>query len=123
MIEHRQRPHRDYEMNVHREIKPENGRQSSAPFAPASNTYNRQIGSPFQTKHYYTRIRRNEVGQFNPYYPNPQGLGMISDNKALVFTDVISFQERLDTGTDSAYAENQILRVFDTLMSGLQLIW
>ncbi|OIW22194.1 hypothetical protein CONLIGDRAFT_687775 [Coniochaeta ligniaria NRRL 30616] len=53
-------------------------------------------------------------------------LGIVSDGKTLVFTDVMAFLERLDSFTsdiDSADAETQILGLLDTLFSGSAVIW
>ncbi|OIW22329.1 hypothetical protein CONLIGDRAFT_650648 [Coniochaeta ligniaria NRRL 30616] len=127
------------EMTTHREIKPKrwyfapnHSRQSLAPFVtagrepsayPHTSLFNRQTGSPFETKPYYTRIKRNNVGQFNPDYPGPQDLRMISDGKTLVLTDVTAFRERFYTITTSPEGENQALSLFDTLLSGSTLIW
>ncbi|OIW22191.1 hypothetical protein CONLIGDRAFT_701331 [Coniochaeta ligniaria NRRL 30616] len=142
MIGHHQLPRRDREMTSHREIKPETGRRSFAPFAPAdrqhsafpynnsynqclrSTPFNRQSRSPFESKP-RTYIKRSEVGQFNPTYPDPDDLEMVSDGKTLVFTGVMVFQERLHSFTDDANpeAENQILGLLDTLFSGSALIW
>ncbi|OIW24298.1 hypothetical protein CONLIGDRAFT_649045 [Coniochaeta ligniaria NRRL 30616] len=55
--------------------------------------------------------QQSNVGQFNPDYPDPQDLGIISDDKTLGFTYILP---------DS---ENQIPTLLDTLMSGSALSW
>ncbi|OIW23341.1 hypothetical protein CONLIGDRAFT_686785 [Coniochaeta ligniaria NRRL 30616] len=64
----------------------------------------------------HTHIKRTEVSQFGPTYP--QDLGMVSNDRTLVFTDVMAFQRRLYTFTDSADTENQILNMFHAFLSG-----
>ncbi|OIW22108.1 hypothetical protein CONLIGDRAFT_650787 [Coniochaeta ligniaria NRRL 30616] len=112
MTGHRQLPHCERpfpEITSHREIKPE--RPSFAPFAPGGDSFdreqsayptgtpfNRRTGSPYESKP-RTCIKRSEVGQSDPTYPDPQDLGMVSDGKTLGFTDVMAFQERIHSFT------------------------
>jgi hypothetical protein len=41
------------------------------------------------------RIRRSELGQFDPHFEDPDDLGMVIDGKNTVFTDVYEFRQRL----------------------------
>ncbi|OIW22168.1 hypothetical protein CONLIGDRAFT_650756 [Coniochaeta ligniaria NRRL 30616] len=136
MTGHRQLPHRERafrEITSHREIKPKNGRQSFAPAGRQRSAYpynqfnspfNRQSGSPFESKA-CTYIKRSEVGQFNATCPDPDNLGIVSNGKTLVFTDVMAFQERLYSFTSDANpeAKSQVVGLLDTLFSGSTLIW
>ncbi|OIW22202.1 hypothetical protein CONLIGDRAFT_687768 [Coniochaeta ligniaria NRRL 30616] len=142
-IEHRQLPRRQLprrerpfrDMTSRREIKPENGRQPSfAPFAPAgrqqlaspnqsnnpacNDPYNRETRSTFETKP-RTYIKRSEVSQFSPTYPDPDDLGMVSGGKRLVIAEVMAFMERLDgdISDGNPEAENQVFSFLDTLLS------
>ena len=43
------------------------------------------------------KIKRKEVGQFNPLYKDPNDLGVVVDRKNLIYTDVHCFIDRINT--------------------------
>jgi hypothetical protein len=73
------------------------------------------------------RVRREDIGQFNPHYEDPEEVGIVCKGRGIIFTDVICFQDRLQSFLEdeetAAKAEKQILSMFQTLLSGPAVIW
>ena len=73
------------------------------------------------------KIKREEVGQFNPLYEDPDDLGVVADGKNLIYTDVHCFIDRINTFMEDATtrhdAERQILGMFQTLLGGSAVMW
>ena len=68
------------------------------------------------------KIKRKEVGQFNPLYKDPNNLGVVVDGKNLIYTNVHCFIDHINTFIEDATthynAERQILGIFQTLLGG-----
>ncbi|KAI8173776.1 hypothetical protein K4K49_003035 [Colletotrichum sp. SAR 10_70] len=73
------------------------------------------------------KLKREEIGIFDPEYPDPQDVGMVTVGKDIVYTDVWTFWDRLDTFLDDretqSQAEKQIIDIFSTLLQGSAVIW
>ncbi|EAQ86812.1 hypothetical protein CHGG_08065 [Chaetomium globosum CBS 148.51] len=71
------------------------------------------------------KIKREEIGIFNPDYPDPDDLGIVQDGKNLIFTDVYSFVDRIATFTESLgeEASRQILGHFQAILGGSAILW
>lgn len=92
-----------------------NDHREDTPFTSMSNAYNNQ-----------NKLRREEVGVFDPEYEDPQDIGMVTVGKDLVFTDVWTFIDRLESfkdGENNQEMEASILRMFPTLLQGAAIYW
>ena len=73
------------------------------------------------------KLKREDIGIFNPEHNNPKKLSTVNNSKALVFTSVHSFINQLCTLTEhQAICEEaayQIVALFETLLSSSALIW
>ncbi len=73
------------------------------------------------------RIKRQDIGIFDPEFPNPQELGAVTDGSRLVYTDVFEFVERMRTILEDDFiageSERQIIGFFPTLLAGSAVIW
>jgi hypothetical protein len=71
------------------------------------------------------KIKREEIGIFNPDYKDPDDLGLVQDGKNLIFTDVYSFVDRISTFTESTGEEaaRQIISQFQALLGGPAILW
>lgn len=73
------------------------------------------------------RIKREDVGQFDPHYYDPDDVGIVCEGRNMIFTDIFCFGDRLRSfleDEDTALsAEKQILAMFQTLLSGPAVIW
>ncbi|OIW22091.1 hypothetical protein CONLIGDRAFT_687875 [Coniochaeta ligniaria NRRL 30616] len=141
MIGHHQLPCRDREMTSHREIKPENGRRSYAPFTSAGNSLNRQQSAYLSTTSTSTVL--HSIGSLDLHWRaslaptsnaarSASSIELIQTQMTLGWslmarrwTDVMAFQDHLYSFTDddNPEAENQVLSLLDTLFSGSALIW
>src|SRR6266699_4410299 len=100
---------------------PTNDRQSSQRSFDMNNYFS-------QTAEYDRfKIKRQDIGVFDPQFPNPKGQGAVTDGSRLVFTDVHDFMERVYTlleDSSAAYkTERQIKAMFSTLLAGAAVIW
>ncbi|KAI0115151.1 hypothetical protein F4814DRAFT_459961 [Daldinia grandis] len=73
------------------------------------------------------QLRREDIGQFNPGYPDPRDSGMLNNGHTQVFTDVDRFIGRIeyfleDRDTAAAH-EKQILFLFELLLDGPAAMW
>lgn len=73
------------------------------------------------------RIKREDVGQFDPYYDDPDDVGIVCEGRNMIFTDIFCFGDRLwsflEDEDTALSAEKQILAMFQTLLSGPAVIW
>jgi len=73
------------------------------------------------------KIRRSEIGTFDPSYPDPGDLGIVTANRETIFTDVFAFQERIDTFLEDEETKEeataQLMAAFQTLLSGPAILW
>ena len=62
------------------------------------------------------KIKREEVGQFNPLYKDPDDLEVVVDRKNLIYTNVYCFIDYINTFIEDATTrynvECQILGIF-----------
>lgn len=69
-------------------------------------------------------LKREQIGVFNPSYPDLEGIGVVHAGKDLIYTDVFAFKERLETFTeDNPDAADQLLELFPTLLNGAAVSW
>jgi hypothetical protein len=73
------------------------------------------------------KIKREDVGTFDPWYEDPDDLGIVYEGKNTIFTDVYSFQERINTfrempDTNTSNTQ-QLLELFQTLLAGPAMLW
>ncbi|KAL2195521.1 hypothetical protein P885DRAFT_78963 [Corynascus similis CBS 632.67] len=72
------------------------------------------------------QVKREEIGQFNPSFTDPEKIGLVTDGKKVVYTDVYMFVERIQTfleGDLMGAVEMQLVNLFQTLPGGPALIW
>jgi hypothetical protein len=73
------------------------------------------------------KIKKEDIGVFDPYYEDPDDIGIVHDGKNLVFTDIICFKERINSfldNEDTRHAnETQLVALFQTLLAGPAIIW
>ncbi|KAI1419301.1 hypothetical protein F5Y12DRAFT_778731 [Xylaria sp. FL1777] len=73
------------------------------------------------------KIKREDIGSFDPEYNDPNDVGVVTEGKNLVFTDVYSFSDRIESfledPTTSSSNEGQILAMFQTLLTGPAVLW
>lgn len=74
-----------------------------------------------------TKIKKDDIGLFNPHHDDPDDTGIVHDGKNVIFTDIICFKERVNSFLDNADTreinEGQILGMFQTLLGGPATIW
>jgi hypothetical protein len=74
-----------------------------------------------------SKIKRDNIGEFDPHFEDPEDLGMIKNGTSLVFTDVLAFSEQINTLLECentrAVNEAHILDLFPTLLNGVALLW
>ncbi|KAK4243649.1 hypothetical protein C7999DRAFT_18031, partial [Corynascus novoguineensis] len=64
-----------------------------------------------------SRIKRDEIGEFDPSFSDPQYLGIVKDGKNLVFTDAYCFIDRVEGFWErdiTGRVEAQLLDCFQT---------
>lgn len=73
------------------------------------------------------KIKREDIGQFNPHHEDADHVGVVADGKTLVFTDVFSFIDRINTFLEDEAtrddAARQIASFFQTLLGGPAAMW
>src|SRR6266699_2557588 len=100
---------------------PTNDRQSSQRSFDMNNYFS-------QTAEYDRfKIKRQDIGVFDPQFPNPKGQGAVTDGSRFVVTDVHDFMERVYTLLEDSSAvyetERQIKAMFSTLLTGAAVTW
>ena len=69
----------------------------------------------------HRKIKREDVGQFDPHYNDPDDIGIVCDGRNMVFTDVFGLEDRLrlflKDDTTAQSAEKQLLSMLQTLLS------
>lgn len=73
-----------------------------------------------------SRLKREEVGLFDPECDDSQDVGMVIVGKDLIFTDVWTFIGRLEffkDGENDLDIEAEIKRLFPTLLQGSAVHW
>ena len=73
------------------------------------------------------KIKREDIGLFDPHHEDPDDKGIIVDGKNLFFTDIFAFGERIDSFLEEPDTkddnERQIVSMFQTLLAGSALLW
>lgn len=73
------------------------------------------------------KIKREDIGIFNPEWYDPDERGVVADGKNLIYTDVVSFTNRLrsllENPATSYSNEQQVIALFDHLLAGAALLW
>ncbi|KAL2015849.1 hypothetical protein VTK56DRAFT_4696 [Thermocarpiscus australiensis] len=49
------------------------------------------------------KIKHDNIGLFNPFFNDPDDMGVVQDGKTLVYTDVHRFVDRIKTFTEEDY--------------------
>ncbi|KAJ4369260.1 hypothetical protein N0V85_009100, partial [Neurospora sp. IMI 360204] len=74
----------------------------------------------------YRKVKREEIGIFNPTAYDPDDVGIITDPKGDTYTDVYAFREQVlsfvEGGTDSKMGR-QMSKLFQTLLGGPAKVW
>ena len=72
------------------------------------------------------KIKKEDVGQFNPYYNDPDYIGIIVDGKSLIFIDIYYFCDCLSTFLEdeamAVEAERQILSQFLNFLGNIAVL-
>ena len=72
------------------------------------------------------KIKKEDVRQFNPYYNDPNYIGIIADGKSLIFIDIHYFYNRLSTFLENEAtaieAERQILSQFPNFLGDIVVL-
>ncbi len=81
----------------------------------------------FQTAEYDRfKIKRQDIGVFDPQFPNLKGQGAVTDNSRLVFTDVYNFIKciyiLLEDSSTAHETKQQIKAIFSTLFVEIAVI-
>ena len=95
----RQEPHQNPEDSRH-------PFRQSTPFSNQASAFSSVV----------SKVKKDDIGVFDPYYPDPHDLGTVSSGKDTIFTDVFAFKERVrtflkDEDTRQTH-ERQILNMF-----------
>ncbi|KAJ4294696.1 hypothetical protein N0V88_004929 [Collariella sp. IMI 366227] len=73
------------------------------------------------------KIKRDDIGLFDPHHEDPNDLGVVQDGKTLIYTDVRCFADRVYTFLEDEAtreeASRAILSFFQTLLAGSAVIW
>ncbi|KXX72851.1 hypothetical protein MMYC01_204202 [Madurella mycetomatis] len=73
------------------------------------------------------KIKREDIGQFNPHYHDPDDLGVVTDGKSVIYTDVHYFLGRIGTFLENPDTrldmERQITQLLPTLLGGNAVLW
>ena len=71
------------------------------------------------------KVKREEVGTFDPDWPDPEDLGTVLDRKNIIFTDINSFSDRIDSFVEDGdtTTSKQLMKIFQTLFGGPAIIW
>ncbi|KAI1733407.1 hypothetical protein F4680DRAFT_441847 [Xylaria scruposa] len=73
------------------------------------------------------KLKREDIGTFDPSYDDPDDLGVVTEGKNVIFTDVYCFCDRiqsfLEDETTRYSNERQILALFQTLLTGPAVLW
>ena len=56
------------------------------------------------------KIKRKEVGQFNPLYEDPDDLGVVVDRKNLIYTNIYCFIDYINTFIEDAITRYDVER-------------
>ena len=69
----------------------------SPPIRFREATYDTAVTAGTQSSNTTFKIKKEDVGQFNPHYDDPDHIGVVADGKSLIFTDIHCFCDRLST--------------------------
>ncbi|KXX78814.1 hypothetical protein MMYC01_205668, partial [Madurella mycetomatis] len=73
------------------------------------------------------KIKREDIGQFNPHHDDPDDLGIVTDGKSAIYTDVHCFLDCIETFLEDPETrpemERQIAQLLPTLLGGNALLW
>jgi hypothetical protein len=82
---------------------------------------------PSREPHITYKIKREEIGIFDPSWEDPDEVGMVFDGKNTIFTDAFSFADRIDSfledPTTRNEAEGQLKNHFQSLLAGPSALW
>ena len=99
----------------------------SPPIRFREATYDTAVTAGTQSSNTTFKIKKEDVGQFNPHYDDPDHIGVVADGKSLIFTDVHCFCDRLSTFLEdeatAVEAERQILSQFPNFLGGIAVLW
>lgn len=89
---------------------------------PTPNTYQGEPGAVFASPSPVLRLKKDDIGVFDPSFPDPKDDGTVSSGNDTVFTDMYAFSERIRTfleteDTQEAH-EKQIMNMLQTLFGG-----
>jgi hypothetical protein len=100
---------------------PSSGQEPEPDPSPPSSgdNYHRRYGGD--------RLKVSQIGYFSPDWPDPDDCGFVTtDSGKVIWTDVLSFVERLQEYLMSSNSENykqQLLKLFNSLLHGAALNW
>lgn len=73
------------------------------------------------------KLKCEDLGQFIPYYDDPEEAGMVTDGKNIIYTDALCFSEHIKTFLEDEYtysdAQKQLLAYFPTALGGAAKLW
>lgn len=73
------------------------------------------------------RIKKDDIGQFNPHGDDPLDEGVVSAGKDTMYTDVDCFIDRIETFREDPdtidQADKQLMQIFQTLLAGPASNW
>ncbi|GAP89706.2 putative probable transposable element [Rosellinia necatrix] len=72
---------------------------------------------------YTARLKASDIGYFDPSYPDPADIGMVTAGSDVIYTDIQSFTNRLRALVEGQHSPSQILSWIDRLLRGQALEW
>jgi hypothetical protein len=74
------------------------------------------------------KIKREDMGMFNPDADDPKNTGVLTEGRNIVFTDVFSFEQRVLSllevePEDVGKINRQLVQHFNTCLAGSALLW
>ncbi|RWA03570.1 hypothetical protein EKO27_g11536 [Xylaria grammica] len=73
------------------------------------------------------KLKREDIGSFDPEYSDPNDIGVVTEGRNLIFTDVFSFTDRIESFLEEPASqqshEAQIMGLFQTLLTGPAVSW
>ncbi|KAK7750468.1 hypothetical protein SLS62_007547 [Diatrype stigma] len=73
------------------------------------------------------KLKKNDIGIFDPHEPDPEGIGLIPTKTPIIFTDAYAFRDRINSFLEDrasrADYERQLLTLFQTLLAGPAVVW
>ncbi|KAI0533448.1 hypothetical protein GGR58DRAFT_521547 [Xylaria digitata] len=73
------------------------------------------------------KLKREDIGLFDPEYDDPNDVGVVTKGRNLIFTDVYSFSDRINSffENDATRSSNksQIMALLPTLLTESAVLW